>query len=120
MGAGHGLWAGLLRKTHDVEVKAFDLGAWDGTFAASSDSSHSGDGLDGTIGRFGSVTKGGPEALKGLGAECNALVLMWPDYQGVGSYGLECARRWTLEEKGKRMICVGEWSVADNKVPLVP
>lgn len=89
------------------------MGAWDGAFADRNDivgdEERGGDGFDGQVGGLGGVQRGGPEVLQGLSASCKALVLMWPDYGGCGTFGLECVRRWTLEGNGQRLVCVGEW-----------
>eukprot|EP00927_Polykrikos_kofoidii_P032456 TRINITY_DN27644_c0_g1_i1.p1 TRINITY_DN27644_c0_g1~~TRINITY_DN27644_c0_g1_i1.p1 ORF type:complete len:1042 (-),score=169.43 TRINITY_DN27644_c0_g1_i1:214-3171(-) len=120
VGAGRGLWAHLLSR-RGVEIRAFDLGRFDPVYCdvgtAGEDSgpgptvsaeTAAGDGFGGSS--FDEVDFGGPEMLQGLGATCKALVLMWPDYGGVGSFGLECVRRWALDECGQRLILVGEWA----------
>lgn len=33
------------------------------------------------------------------------LVLMWPDYMGYGTYGLDCLHHY----KGDKLILIGEW-----------
>lgn len=85
LGAGSGLWAELLRRA-GAKVFAYSEEATEG-----------------------SVEQGGPDKLQGMGAECKALVLMWPDWGGKGTFGLECVKRWVLEEQGRRLVCVGEW-----------
>jgi len=112
VGAGRGLWAELLQK-RGAEVRAFNLTSWDTRFG---DAPEEGGKEGGTtrMPKPGSgscvVEEGGPEALMGLGASFQSLVLMWPDYGGKGTFGLDCARTWLLQENGKRLICVGEWA----------
>lgn len=52
---------------------------------------------------FFDVKDGGPEALDDH--PDRTLVLMWPDYQGSGTFGVECLQRYA----GDYLILVGEW-----------
>eukprot|EP00930_Biecheleria_cincta_P047686 TRINITY_DN3310_c0_g1_i3.p1 TRINITY_DN3310_c0_g1~~TRINITY_DN3310_c0_g1_i3.p1 ORF type:complete len:925 (-),score=175.87 TRINITY_DN3310_c0_g1_i3:1016-3790(-) len=118
LGAGLGLWAGLLRKApYQAEVRAFDSRS-----QGSAASNLQGSSLDGEIGCFGGVQHGGPEVLSDLGSSCKALLLIWPDQQGQGTFALECVQRWALQEQGQRLICIGEWgnSSSEPRVPGLP
>ena len=55
--------------------------------------------------KFCEVLEGrGPQAVQEHQAG-RTLVLMWPDYLGLGTYGLECLEAY----EGKELILVGEW-----------
>ena len=49
------------------------------------------------------VKEGGPE--QAAAHSDRALMLMWPDYAGQGSYGTACLEQYT----GGLLLLVGEW-----------
>jgi len=100
LGAGNGVWAqALLRRGVDVTV--YDTPTWDPSFCQDSPNPP-GASLVGEV-ACNQIQAGGPEA-----AEANpdrSLVLMWPDYGGLGSYGLQCVEQYA----GKKLVLIGEW-----------
>eukprot|EP00931_Biecheleriopsis_adriatica_P052003 TRINITY_DN30202_c0_g1_i2.p1 TRINITY_DN30202_c0_g1~~TRINITY_DN30202_c0_g1_i2.p1 ORF type:complete len:393 (+),score=58.09 TRINITY_DN30202_c0_g1_i2:113-1291(+) len=98
VGGGTGLWAQLLTDI-GADIVSFDLPQWDSTYG---DAQAEGDALQGQH-RNALVRTGGPEVL--IEHAERSLLLMWPDYQGVGSFGLECLRNYA----GKTLVLVGEW-----------
>ena len=98
-----------------ADVLAFDTEAWQLSFAAGGGAAGGGEGTAAGEGapftegealmgaREACVEQGGPEAA--AAHPDRALVLMWPDYGGRGSYGLACLRAY----RGDRLLLVGEW-----------
>merc|ERR1712179_747194 len=80
LGAGTGLWAQLLVDL-GLDMVSFDLPEWDSKYGGAE-----GGTLQGSN-RNALVRTGGPEELANHPER--ALLLMWPDYQGVGNFGLE-------------------------------
>lgn len=114
MGAGNGVWAHALRK-RGADLVAFDTLRFSEVYGVSA--TVAGGALIGELGsaqevgsgdvlmgeRVGTVQEGGPaEVAKHPG---RTLVLMWPDYQGRGSYGLECLAGYA----GETLVLAGEW-----------
>ena len=52
------------------------------------------------------VVEGGPE--RAAAHPERTLVLMWPDYEGRGGYGLACIEAY-IRAGGERLVLVGEW-----------
>ena len=117
MGAGNGVWADALRR-RGADVLAFDTARFSELYGVSADEASAplpagcadesdalGAGTHAMLmgERVGSVQEGGPEVLAQHPER--TLVLMWPDYQGRGSYGLECLSGYA----GEALILVGEW-----------
>jgi len=111
LGAGNGLWARLLRE-RGADVLAFDTRRWSDAYArggggsaragrAPPPAAANGDELMGA--RESIVREGGPQ--EAATHRERALVLMWPDYGGRGSYGLACLEAY----KGDVLVLVGEW-----------
>ena len=59
--------------------------------------------LDAAGGDFCVVKDGGPEMVESH--PDRTLVLMWPDYQGAGTFGLQCLENFS----GDYLVLVGEW-----------
>lgn len=92
VGAGKGYWASLLRE------RSVDILAFDSEFQLDG-------GASTATTKFCEVLEGrGPQAVQEHQAG-RTLVLMWPDYLGLGTYGLECLEAY----EGKELILVGEW-----------
>jgi hypothetical protein len=134
LGAGNGLWAGLLRQ-RGADVLAFDTvrRAAPAPDPRSSDAARSrtasrrprapqptwSDEYAPAVGEGAPTAAAAGEALMGERHACvveggpeeaarhpdRTLVLMWPDYHGHGSYGLACLRQYA----GARLALVGEW-----------
>jgi len=114
LAAGNGLWAKALLE-RGADVLAFDTEAWQLSFAEGGGAAGGGEGTAAGEGapftegealmgaREACVEQGGPEAA--AAHPDRALVLMWPDYGGRGSYGLACLRAY----RGDRLLLVGEW-----------
>jgi len=97
LGCGNGLWAQALRDANGAEVLAYDLATWDSQYGQR-------DGEARMMGqRFPIVASGGPEQMEGCCGR--TLLLMWPDYGGVGTFGSSCLQRYT----GDTLLLVGEW-----------
>eukprot|EP01062_Namystynia_karyoxenos_P040606 TRINITY_DN29596_c0_g1_i1.p1 TRINITY_DN29596_c0_g1~~TRINITY_DN29596_c0_g1_i1.p1 ORF type:complete len:881 (+),score=262.12 TRINITY_DN29596_c0_g1_i1:68-2710(+) len=100
VGAGSGYWATILRG-RGVDVVALD---------SSEDWRPALNPLPGEGARAECrprsdvVQRGGPEAVGEHGAG-RALVLMWPDFSGHGTFAAECLRRY----EGSTLVLVGEW-----------
>lgn len=107
VGAGSGLWAGLLRR-RGVDVVAYDTAAFERRWNAEPGNIEEGATLYEPAGAQesfgGGVRAGGP----GAAAEHadRALVLMWPDYGGKGTYALDALRAY----RGDTLVLVGEWA----------
>jgi len=106
LGAGTGLWAQLL-SDRGVDIVSFDLPEWDSKYGEKSSDTGS---LQGQT-RNNIIRTGGPEEL--VQHPERTLLLMWPDYQGMGGFGLECLQMYT----GTTLVLAGEWQ--DNTFGLV-
>jgi hypothetical protein len=100
VGAGGGYWASLLHKMR-VDIMAI-------TSAKFSLEWNTVAGIEeGTplyaVSHFAGLQEGGPQVV--CQHADRTLVLMWSDYMGSGTFGLECVRNYT----GKTLILVGEW-----------
>ncbi|CAK0803399.1 unnamed protein product [Prorocentrum cordatum] len=119
LGAGSGLWARLLRG-RGADVQARSLGRWSGRFGGAAGGAgppEEGCSLEAAP-ALGVVAEGGPEAAAS-GGDRN-LVLMWPDYGGGGTFGLECLRGWLAAGaagRARHLLCVGEWGLWPSGVP---
>jgi len=98
IGGGNGTWAQLL-KDKGVDIVCFDTSSGDTTYGPQVEA---GTALMGS--RCPVVQSGGPEQVA-MHPE-RTLVLMWPDYHGEGSFGIECFRAY----KGNHLVLVGEWT----------
>ena len=115
MGAGRGVWTQLLLN-RGVDIVAYDTLRWQDGF--------NGNGLypQGTPlvqSRLDFVKEGAPDSLardevvrvmpgddSQNEGRTRALVLMWPDCSGTGTYGTECLRHYG----GDTLVLVGEWN----------
>ena len=105
LGAGNGYWASVLL-SRGVDIVAYDTPTWKSEFNpehAAVAGKTDGEKLIGDKIYSSIITEGGPQAVS-LHAD-RALILMWPDYGGVGTYGSACVRRFA----GETLITVGEW-----------
>jgi len=105
VGAGNGYWASVLL-SRGVDIVAYDTPTWKSEFNpehAAVAGKTEGEKLIGEKVYASIITEGGPQAVS-LHAD-RALILMWPDYGGVGSYGAACVQRFA----GETLITVGEW-----------
>ncbi|CAE7522314.1 LSMT-L [Symbiodinium necroappetens] len=100
VGAGKGYWASLLRE-RSVDILAFDS-APDPRFNPEGPEAVLEETSKST--RYCEVLEGGVEVVQEHQAG-RTLVLMWPDWLGLGTYGLECLKAY----EGKELILVGEW-----------
>eukprot|EP01059_Diplonema_ambulator_P032066 TRINITY_DN6101_c0_g1_i4.p1 TRINITY_DN6101_c0_g1~~TRINITY_DN6101_c0_g1_i4.p1 ORF type:complete len:772 (+),score=222.75 TRINITY_DN6101_c0_g1_i4:3094-5409(+) len=97
VGGGTGYWASLLTE-RGVDIMCYDCSdEWTQEY----NEGESGDAC-GVHHRYGDVKKGGPEVVAGTD---RTLVLMWPDFMGKGTFGLECLKHYT----GSTLVLVGEW-----------
>ena len=105
LAAGNGHWTAMLR-ARGVDALAFDTAMASRRYshgsAAEAEASEEGAALMGTR-EAGVVTEGGPE----LAAQHSdrAMLLVWPDYGGQGSYARDCLAAYT----GEVLLLVGEW-----------
>lgn len=100
LGAGTGFWAHTLRQA-GVDVEAFDLGGWMSRFNPEKGLEEGSMLMHST--RFGKVIEGGPDSARKH--TDRALLLVWPDYSGVGFFGRACLQGY----HGNTLIVVGEW-----------
>ena len=103
LGAGNGLWSGLLR-ARGADVLAFDTSRWSDDYVAAGGAAPAAAAGEPLMGeRDACVVEGSPE--EAARHTERTLVLMWPDYHGHGTYGLACLQRYA----GERLALVGEW-----------
>ena len=109
LGAGNGLWSGLLR-ARGADVLAFDTPRWSDEYGGPIKTSSAGQPLTTSAAgehlmgeRHACVEEGSPE--QAARHTERTLVLMWPDYHGHGTYGLACLQQYA----GTRLALVGEW-----------
>ena len=109
LGAGNGLWSGLLR-ARGADVLAFDTPRWSDEYGGPIKTSSAGQPLTTSAAgehlmgeRHACVEEGSPE--EAARHTERTLVLMWPDYHGHGTYGLACLQQYA----GSRLALVGEW-----------
>ena len=109
LGAGNGLWSGLLR-ARGADVLAFDTPRWSDEYGGPIKTSSPGQPLTTSAAgeplmgeRHACVEEGSPE--EAARHTERTLVLMWPDYHGHGTYGLACLQQYA----GTRLALVGEW-----------
>ena len=98
VGAGNGLWARELWR-RGVDLVAYDTKQFSRDYGDGTDGALMGDRDDG-------VVEGGPE--RAAAHPERTLVLMWPDYEGRGGYGLACIEAY-IRAGGERLVLVGEW-----------
>lgn len=98
IGGGNGTWAQLVQNK-GIDIVCFDTAAGDAAYGPQVEA---GSALMGS--RCQVVQSGGPEQVA-MHPE-RTLVLMWPDYQGEGCFGVECLRAY----KGLHLVLVGEWT----------
>ncbi|CAE8601529.1 unnamed protein product [Polarella glacialis] len=103
VGSGTGYWAKLLQK-RGVDLVAFDTSKFEPAFNAQA-KIEAGKELVREYYPSG-VQPGGPEVVEKY--PDRTLVLMWADYMGWGTYGLQCLQGF----KGQHLILVGEWRTA--------
>ena len=103
VGAGTGYWGGVLA-ARGVDVVCYDSSA---TWLAEHNEGETGD-LCAVETGFVARVSGGPEAAGLPENQGKALVLMWPDFMGKGTFGLDAVRRYT----GETLALVGEWADA--------
>lgn len=96
VGCGNGVWAQAI-KDRGADIVAFDTAAWDAQYGERDDDS----ALMGE--RMPLVQAGGPEQV--AAHRDRALMLMWPDYMGKGSFGTSCLDGYV----GEVLLLVGEW-----------
>ncbi|CAK9071622.1 unnamed protein product [Durusdinium trenchii] len=99
LGAGAGYWASLLKQL-PVDILAFDEKHFRSSFNERANISQ---GQEISFKYFCEVLPGGPEMISQY--PDRTLVLMWPDYMGYGTYGLDCLHHY----KGDKLILIGEW-----------
>lgn len=100
LGAGNGVWAqALLRRRVDIIV--YDTASWDPEYCEESPNPAGASLVAQVV--CEEIKTGGPEAA--AANSDRSLVLMWPDYAGLGSYGLKCVEQYA----GKKLVLVGEW-----------
>eukprot|EP00755_Sulcionema_specki_P003899 Sspe_Gene.3953::Locus_1320_Transcript_1_1_Confidence_1.000_Length_2410::g.3953::m.3953 len=100
VGAGGGYWAKQLSEM-GCDIEAWDTsGEWNAGWNAVASG---GEGLAGTERWFEGMKVGGPEVVRSAGSR--TLLLMWPDYLGEGTYGMECVEGYS----GEVLLLVGEW-----------
>eukprot|EP01065_Artemidia_motanka_P051346 TRINITY_DN903_c0_g1_i1.p1 TRINITY_DN903_c0_g1~~TRINITY_DN903_c0_g1_i1.p1 ORF type:complete len:830 (+),score=307.04 TRINITY_DN903_c0_g1_i1:40-2529(+) len=100
VGAGSGYWASLLRAA-GADVVAYDSSRdWRADL-----NSLPQEGAKAACDQYveGATAEGGPEAAQQH--RDRALVLMWPDFRGDGSFATEALRHY----KGDTLVLVGEW-----------
>ncbi|KAJ9454780.1 hypothetical protein DIPPA_17506 [Diplonema papillatum] len=104
VGSGTAFWASLL-KQKGVDWKCYDSSAvWNTALNTFQDGA-----AGGVPKHYGDIETGGPEVLKDDSAQGRTLVLMWPDFMGRGTFGLECLRHY-LKGSAEYLILVGEWA----------
>ena len=96
VGAGNGLWARELWR-RGVDLVAYDTKQFSRDYGDGTDGALMGDRDDG-------VVEGGPE--RAAAHPERTLVLMWPDYEGRGGYGLACIEAY-IRAGGERLVLVG-------------
>jgi hypothetical protein len=101
LAAGNGLWSAMLR-TRGVHALTFDTKAYDEAYGAA-DAAGVSAGAEMMGERDKAVQEGGPEVAGSHGDR--ALLLVWPDYNGQGSYALRCLEHY----QGTTLLLVGEW-----------
>jgi len=100
-GAATGYWARLL-KEEGCDIVAYDVPQWDPRYNPHEQAEAGSPTLRSDV-LFPEVKMGGPDMLTGHADR--ALVLMWPDYGGRGTFARECLKNY----KGSTLVCVGEW-----------
>eukprot|EP00928_Gymnodinium_smaydae_P037913 TRINITY_DN26264_c0_g1_i1.p1 TRINITY_DN26264_c0_g1~~TRINITY_DN26264_c0_g1_i1.p1 ORF type:complete len:948 (-),score=139.14 TRINITY_DN26264_c0_g1_i1:117-2900(-) len=122
IGAGRGLWAEAIAKHGNIQWAAYELGAWDERYASDGSTAA---GVDDGFSTNGAaqnclVKNGGPDNIRADTAS-RSLALMWPDYEGKGSFALECLRHWLERDVSECLVTVGEWgAVSADELPLLP
>ena len=101
VGGGTGYWASLVR-ARGGDIKCFNSSAWVSDFNDKESGAMGQCGLRESE-TFGEVLEGGPEVIRQH--QDRTLVLMWPDYNGCGSFGLECLEAY----EGEYLVLIGEW-----------
>ena len=116
VGGGSGYWAAMLRiAPYNADVKCFNRPiVGDGFGPTEAIGAMTNGGV--TFGEPSSVQLGGPEVLDRAEADGRTLLLMWPDYNGTGSFGLECLRRY----RGGTLVLIGEWQGCTFGLPGRP
>ena len=105
VGAGNGVWAAALRQ-RGVDVVAYDTPVWSDAYAGGGAAGAAGKVLMGKRveeSEGGGVREGGAESAAAHADR--ALLLVWPDYAGRGTYAREALRAYT----GQTLLLVGEW-----------
>ena len=105
LAAGNGHWAAALRR-RAIDSLAYDTRCWSDSFGgaggAGAGNAEPGAQLMGEREKD-VVVEGGPES--GGRHSDRALLLVWPDYHGRGTYASQCLRAY----KGETLLLVGEW-----------
>ena len=103
VGSGTGYWASLLH-SRGVPITAYDSSTtWLPEFNTFEDGSQCA-----VPTTYFTSLPGGPEAAGKAEHQDKTLVLMWPDFMGSGTFGLEALKHY----KGKTLALVGEWAGA--------
>eukprot|EP01064_Diplonema_japonicum_P021236 TRINITY_DN30785_c0_g1_i1.p1 TRINITY_DN30785_c0_g1~~TRINITY_DN30785_c0_g1_i1.p1 ORF type:complete len:770 (+),score=194.99 TRINITY_DN30785_c0_g1_i1:43-2352(+) len=98
IGGGTGYWAGLLQD-NGVDIHCYDCSE---DWVSEYNESETGDACN-VLATYGTIKKGGPGVAAGTD---RTLVLMWPDFMGKGTFGLECLKNYTNDT----LILIGEWA----------
>ena len=99
LGAGTGYWASQLME-FATDILVFDEKHFQISF---NDQTQISEGQEISARYFCQVQQGGPEIASKYADR--TLLLMWPDYMGYGTYGLQCLQHY----QGNTLILIGEW-----------